>query len=186
MAKHGASRRWLPGERAQQEKTVKRILRVDHAGEFGARRIYAGQLAVLGDAPQAAAIRAMARQEDEHFAAFEQAMKRSTARPTALLPIWNFLGYALGAVTAALGAKAAMACTVAVEETIVDHYSRQLEELGSSDPVLRKLILDCRDDEDEHRRTGLAHGAKDAPAYPLLRATVRGAARAAIVLSERV
>lgn len=176
----------LPGERAKQARAIDRILRVDHAGEFGARRIYAGQLAVINDSPEAPAIRAMARQENEHFAAFDQAMKQHNARPTALMPLWNLLGYALGAATAALGPKAAMACTVAVEEAIVDHYARQLKELENRDPALQRLIIKCKNDEDEHRKTGLKHGAQDAPAYPLLRIAIQTASRAAIALSEKI
>lgn len=182
----GKQKRWLPGERARQSRSIDKILRVDHAGEFGARRIYAGQLRLLRDSPQAPIIRAMARQEDEHFAAFDQTMKTRGARPTALMPLWNLLGYALGAATAALGPKAAMACTVAVEEAIVEHYTRQLEELGNSDPALQRLIRKCRDDEDEHRRTGISHGAQDAPAFLLLRATIQSASRMAIALSEKL
>ncbi|MER2520093.1 MAG: demethoxyubiquinone hydroxylase family protein [Bdellovibrionales bacterium] len=178
--------KWLPGERVQQSRKIEKILRVDHAGEFGARRIYAGQLAVLGHSPQAPVILDMAKQENEHFAAFDKAMKDYAIRPTALMPLWNILGYALGAATAALGPQAAMACTVAVEETIVAHYSHQLEALGHQDPALRKLIMKCRDDEDEHRKIGLKYGAQATPAYSLLRAAIQSASRLAIALSEKI
>src|SRR6185312_17510912 len=102
------------------------MVRVDHAGEFGAQRIYAGQLAVLGKSTSASAIRHMAQQEDAHLAAFEKLMVERQVRPTLLHPLWHMAGFALGAATAALGDKAAMACTVAIEETIVEHYKKQM------------------------------------------------------------
>ena len=118
----------LPGD-AKLRDALARMIRVDHAGEFGAQRIYAGQLAVLGNSKEAPALRHMAKQEDEHLAAFEKLIVEKSVRPTALYPLWQLAGYALGAATAALGPKAAMACTVAIEETIVEHYAKQLDSL---------------------------------------------------------
>lgn len=177
---------------------VERMIRVDHAGEFGAQRIYAGQLAVL-NAPMGAgavapaaraqsvrAIQKMAKQEDEHLAAFEKLVAGKRVRPTALHPLWHLAGFALGAATAALGEKAAMACTVAVEETIVEHYKKQLEKLGRDEPELRKMIAKFCVDEDHHRKAGLDHGAEDLPYYPLLRALIRAGSKTAIWLSERI
>jgi ubiquinone biosynthesis monooxygenase Coq7 len=175
----------LPGERALRD-TVARMIRVDHAGEFGAQRIYAGQLAVLGQSKSAPAIHKMARQEDKHLAAFEKLMIERGVRPTAFHPLWHLAGFALGAATAALGEKAAMACTVAVEETIVAHYEKQIAALGADEPALRKLIEKFRKDEDHHRATGLTHGAEDLPGYPFLRALIRAGSKTAIWLSERV
>jgi 3-demethoxyubiquinol 3-hydroxylase len=175
----------LPGDRALSD-IVARMIRVDHAGEFGAQRIYAGQLAVLGESKLVAAIRAMARQEDEHLAAFEKLMIERRVRPTALHPIWHVAGFVLGAATAALGEKAAMACTVAVEEIIVEHYRKQIDALGVDEKVLRKLIEKFRKDEDHHRVAGLDHGAEDLPYYPALRALIRAGSKTAIWLSERV
>ncbi len=181
----GKTRARLPGD-ASPHAAMARMIRVDHAGEFGAQRIYAGQLAVLKDSKAAAEIRHMARQEDEHLAAFEKLIVEKRVRPTALHPLWHVAGYALGMATAALGEKAAMACTVAVEETIVEHYRKQLQELGSDAPALSRMITKFCADEDQHRKTGLHHGAEDVTYYPLLRTLIRAGSKTAIWLSERV
>jgi ubiquinone biosynthesis monooxygenase Coq7 len=170
-----------------------RMIRVDQAGEYGATRIYAGQLAVMGDrAPHSADIRGMADQEADHLAQFNALMARRRVRPTALQPLWSAAGYALGAATALIGPEAAMACTAAVEEEIDRHYSSQLEDLerarlaGEEDPELTAMIERFRDDEREHRDAALAAGAERAPAYPLLSAAIRLGCRAAIRLSEKI
>jgi ubiquinone biosynthesis monooxygenase Coq7 len=165
------------------------MIRVDQAGEYGATRIYAGQLAVMGDrAPHSGEIRAMADQEADHLAAFDALMARRGVRPTALQPLWSAAGYALGAATALLGPKAAMACTAAVEEEIDRHYTRQLETLDrdADDPELAEMIDRFREDERAHRDAALAAGAEQAPAYPLLSAAIRLGCRAAIRLSEKI
>lgn len=165
------------------------MIRVDQAGEFGATRIYAGQLAVLGDrGPHAAQIAGMAEEEARHRAQFDALMARRGVRPTALTPIWSVAGYALGAATALIGPEAAMACTAAVEEEIDRHYTRQLDELegSGSDPELAALIEEFREDERAHRDAALAAGAARAPAYPLLSGLIRLGCRAAIRISERV
>jgi ubiquinone biosynthesis monooxygenase Coq7 len=165
------------------------MIRVDQAGEYGATRIYAGQLAVMGDrAPHSGEIRAMADQEADHLAAFDALMARRGVRPTALQPLWSAAGYALGAATALLGPKAAMACTAAVEEEIDRHYPRQLETLDrdADDPELAEMIDRFREDERAHRDAALAAGAEQAPAYPLLSAAIRLGCRAAIRLSEKI
>lgn len=166
-----------------------RMIRVDQAGEFGATRIYAGQLAVMGArGPHSGEIRAMADQERDHLAAFDALMARRGVRPTALQPFWSAAGYALGAATALIGPEAAMACTAAVEEEIDRHYSRQLEELEADgdDPELANMIGRFREDERAHRDAALAAGAERAPAYPLLSGAIRLGCRAAIRLAERV
>jgi ubiquinone biosynthesis monooxygenase Coq7 len=164
-----------------------RIIRVDQAGEYGAKRIYAGQLAVMGDrAPHVAEIRHMAEQEEEHLARFNALAAERGVRPTALQPFWHVAGFALGAATALIGPKAAMACTAAVEEEIDRHYTQQLEELGGEDPELSGLIETFRDDEREHRDAALALGAEQAPAYPLLAGAIRLGCRLAIRLAERI
>ena len=168
-------------------KATARMLRVDQAGEYGATRIYAGQLAVMGDrAPHAAEIAAMAMQEAEHRARFDALIAKRGVRPTALQPLWNAAGFALGAATALIGPEAAMACTVAVETEIERHYSAQLDELGDDDPELSATIAEFRDDEREHHATALAAGAERAPAYPLLSGAIRLGCRVAIRLSERI
>ena len=164
-----------------------RMLRVDQAGEYGATRIYAGQLAVMGDrAPHAAEIAAMATQEAGHRARFDAMIARRGVRPTALQPLWNAAGFALGAATALIGPEAAMACTAAIETEIEKHYSAQLDELGDDDPELAATIAEFRDDEREHHATALAAGAERAPVYPLLSGAIRLGCRMAIRLSERI
>ena len=165
------------------------MIRVDQAGEFGATRIYAGQLAVMGDrGPHSAEIRAMAEQERGHRAEFDALIARRGVRPTALQPFWNIAGYALGAGTALLGPEAAMACTAAVETEIDKHYSKQLDELerDGDDPELADMIHRFREDEREHRDAAIHHGAENAPAYPLLSAAIRLGCKAAIRLSEKI
>ena len=170
-------------------KSREEMIRVDQAGEFGATRIYAGQLAVMGErGPHSAEIRGMAEQEAGHRAEFDALMARRGVRPTALQPFWNVAGYALGAGTALLGPEAAMACTAAVETEIDDHYSRQLEELekAGDDPELAEMIHRFREDEREHRDAALEAGAERAPAYPLLSAAIRLGCRVAIKVSEKI
>ncbi|MGD9811511.1 MAG: demethoxyubiquinone hydroxylase family protein [Sphingobium sp.] len=163
------------------------MLRVDQAGEYGATRIYAGQLAVMGDRhPMARSISAMAAQEDRHRKHFDAMIAERGVRPTLLQPIWQVAGFALGAVTAAIGPEAAMACTAAIETEIDRHYSAQLEELGDADTELSDAIGDFQAEEVEHRDTAIASGAEDAPAYPLLFGAIRLGCRAAIALSKRI
>ncbi|WP_341702132.1 demethoxyubiquinone hydroxylase family protein [Ferrovibrio sp.] len=167
---------------------LERILRVDHAGEYGAKRIYDGQLAVLGrrGTSSAPAIRQMAAQEQKHLDAFDRLLPERRVRPTLLSPLWHVGGFALGAATALMGEKAAMACTEAVEDVIDRHYAAQIETLGEAEPELRGLIEEFRQEEIEHRDTARAQGAEEAPAYPLLSRGIRAITRGAIWLSERV
>lgn len=177
--------RHLPGD-LDKDASIDRLLRVDHAGEYGARRIYEGQLAVLGRGPGAAAIRRMHAQEQEHLAHFEALVVERRVRPTALQPLWHVAGFALGATTALLGERAAMACTVAVEEVIEEHYARQIAALGDDETALRDKLVAFREDELAHRDVGLAHEAEAAPAYPVLSAAIKSGSRLAIWLSERL
>lgn len=164
-----------------------RMIRVDQAGEYGAIRIYAGQLAVMGTrARHATEVAGMAAQEAEHQARFDAMIAERGVRPTLLQPVWSVAGYALGAATALLGPEAAMACTAAIETEIEQHYSQQIEELGDEDPELSAVIRKFRDEELEHRETALAAGAEKAPAYPLLSGAIRLGCRFAIRLSERI
>lgn len=175
-----------PGRKANAADRAA-MLRVDQAGEFGATRIYAGQLAVMGDRhPDARVIAGMAAQEEQHRKIFDAMIARRGVRPTALQPIWNVAGFALGAVTAAIGPRAAMACTAAIETEIDRHYAEQLEELGGDDPELAATIADFQAEELEHRDIAIAHGAEQAPAYPLLSGVIRLGCRAAIALSKRI
>lgn len=179
-----AAERRLPGDLAPQDE-LHRMLRVDLAGEYGAARIYAGQLAVLGRSPSGPVLRHMAAQEQRHLDQLTQMAADRRVRPTVLQPLWHVAGFALGAASALLGEKAAMACTVAVEEVIDEHYRRQAERLGESEPAVRASIEEFRRDELEHRDTALQHGATEAPAQMLLSGLVKAGSRAAIWLSER-
>ena len=163
------------------------MLRVNQAGEYGATRIYAGQLAVLGrSSPSAHQIARMAAQEERHLERFNRMMADRRIRPTALQPLWSVAGFALGAATALISEKAAMACTDAVETEIDRHYAQQLAELGEDDPELAADIADFQAEELEHRQTARDLGAQEAIAYPLLSATIRGFCRVAIELSKRI
>jgi ubiquinone biosynthesis monooxygenase Coq7 len=177
-----------PGVAAKDE--IAAMIRVDHAGEKGAVRIYQGQLAVFAadksKVRTVAAIRQMAKQEEEHLKAFDALIIERRVRPTALEPVWRLAGFALGAATALMGEKAAMACTEAVEEVIDRHYAGQIEHLGEADPPLKKTIERFRTEEIAHRDMALAHGAKDAPAYRLLSGAIKAGCRLAIALSTRV
>jgi len=176
--------KYLPGD-LTPAADMKRMIRVDHAGEFGAVRIYAGQMAVLRRRPEAPVIREMAEQEDEHLDRFNRLIVERQVRPTVFGPIWHVGGWLMGAGTALLGTRAAMACTAAVEEVIDGHYGRQAERLGDRDPELRGVIEKFQADEQQHRDTALKHDAERAPAYPLLTRTIKSISRTAIWISER-
>lgn len=167
------------GERVEQ------MIRVNHAGEFGAQRIYAGQLAVLRRSSVAATLCEMKEQEERHLRTFEEMMVRRRVRPTVFHPLWKVAGFALGAGTALMGRRAAMACTVAVEEVIDQHYAAQLAELDADEQSLRETIAQFRAEECEHRDTAIEHGGEQAAGYPVLRRAIQAGSRAAIWLSER-
>lgn len=175
----------LPGDPSPRQM-IERMIRVDQAGEFGAIRIYEGQLAVLGKRPGAHVIRQMAAKEAEHLAAFDRLMIERRVRPTLLSPLWHVAGYALGVATALMGTRAAMACTEAVEEVIDEHYARQAARLGDDEAEVRELIEEYRADEQAHRDTALAHGAAEAPAHGLLTLAIKAGSRLAIWLSTRI
>ncbi len=161
------------------------MIRVDHAGEYGAVRIYTGQLAVLGNGPKGEVIREMAEQEVRHRERFEEILPRRRVRPSALSPFWHVAGFGLGYGSALLGERAAMACTVAVEEVIDEHYASQADRLGPEETDLIDTIEEFRLEELEHRDTALDHDAEGAPAYPLLTRAIKSASRFSIWLAER-
>ncbi len=175
----------LPGDPTQAEM-VERIIRVDHAGEYGAARIYEGQLAVLGRGDKGDLLRHMKAQEQVHLDTFTGLIAKRRVRPTALLPLWHLAGFALGAVTAALGTRAAMACTVAVEEAIDEHYAAQAASLGEDETELRDTIERFRAEELEHRDIGLDNEAELAPAYRVMSAVIKAGCKVAIAVSERI
>jgi ubiquinone biosynthesis monooxygenase Coq7 len=175
---------WRPGD---ARADIGSMIRVDQAGEYGATRIYAGQLAVLGNRhPAARSIARMAAQEDRHLRHFDEMLHDRGVRPTLLQPFWNVAGHALGAVTAFMSPNAAMACTAAVETEIDKHYAEQLEALGSDDPDLSATIAEFQAEELEHRETAIAAGAEQTLGYPVLSAFIRAGCRAAIALSKRI
>lgn len=184
------SLRCYSSQAAVNKATIDRIIRVDHAGELGADRIYAGQMAVLGKTSVGPVIQHMWDQEKEHRAKFEELVPQYRVRPTVLVPIWNVAGFVLGAGTAMIGKEAAMACTVAVETVITDHYNSQLRELISmgeeENKELIEVIKKFRDEEMEHHDTGLAHDAELAPAYQALSQVIKVGCKAAVWISEKV
>ncbi len=186
MTKATASRA-IPGDRSI-DSDLESMIRVDHAGEYGAQRIYAGQMAVLRKDPSYNTIKHMAEQETEHLHAFENIMRERRVRPSALMPFWHVAGFALGAGTALLGTKAAMACTVAVESVIGEHYQHQEDALADNEQEkdLRRTISKFRAEEQEHHDIGLEHDAENAPFYDLLSTAIKGGTHAAIWLAKRI
>ena len=181
-----AKRPGPPGVSAAPD--IAAMIRVDHAGEYGAVRIYEGQLAVFRSRKSKTtdAIKHMAAQEQQHLIVFDALINEHRVRPTALEPVWRAAGFALGAATALMGENAAMACTAAVEEVIDQHYAAQLEQLGNVESKLRKTVETFRADEIAHRDTALAHGAEQAPAYRLMSGAIKAGCRLAIALSTRI
>ena len=179
-----AARRILPGDSPPSD-AIDRLVRVNHAGEYGAMRIYAGQLAVLKNDKSSTVIQEMAEQEKEHLDVFSRMMVERKGRPTVFMPVWHVAGFLLGAGTALLGSKAAMACTVAVESVIDRHYAAQEEALGDDELALKETIHRFRADEMHHHDIGLEHGAEEAPFYAVLRTAVEGATKLAIWVSTR-
>ena len=179
----GAGRQ--PGDLNAKE-LLERIIRVDHAGEFGAVRIYQGQYAVLKNTDQAETIKHMMDQEVVHRDRFEKLLSERRVRPTLLSPLWHVAGFALGAGTAMLGKEAAMACTEAVEEVIDAHYQHQIDQLGDDEKELKEIISQFRDEEIEHRDIARESGAAQAPGYELLSGAVKAGSKLAIWLSSRI
>jgi ubiquinone biosynthesis monooxygenase Coq7 len=176
----------LPGDKPLKDE-IKSMVRVDHAGEFGAVRIYAGQRAILGEKhSKAGLLRHMHEQEKVHLARFNKLIAERGVRPTIMAPFWEVAGFALGASTALLGEKAAMACTAAVEEVIDEHYQEQRDKLNGADPELEEIIEDFQAEEVEHREIALKHGAEETPGYPVLSGLIKAGCRAAIAISKKV
>ena len=170
------------------DKTIlDEIIRVDHAGEYGATRIYDGQIAVFGkDSKIGKTIQHMADQEQEHIEKFNELIIEKRVRPTALLPVWNIAGFALGAGTALMGEKAAMACTVAVEKVIGEHYREQQNLLEDDEKELKKTIAKFEKDELEHHDIGLEHDAENAPGYKVMTKVIEIGCKAAIAISKKI
>ncbi|MBI1391462.1 MAG: demethoxyubiquinone hydroxylase family protein [Alphaproteobacteria bacterium] len=178
--------RHRPGPNA---KRLAEMIRVDHAGEYGAVQIYRGQRAVFDALPAKKGVSDLLKHMEEgeahHLATFDRLVAEGRARPTIFAPIWNAAGFALGAGTALMGEKAAMACTSAVEEVIEQHYAAQAEELEAAGEPLAETVRRFRDDELGHKETAEANGAAEAPGYGVMRAVIQAGCRAAIRLSEK-
>jgi len=163
------------------------IIRVDHAGEYGATKIYDGQIAIFGkDSKIGKTIQHMADQEQEHIEKFNELIIEKHVRPTALLPVWNIAGFALGAGTALMGEKAAMACTVAVEKVIGEHYRDQQELLEDDQKDLKKTIAKFEKDELEHHDIGIEHDAENAPGYKVMTKIIEIGCKTAIAISKKI
>lgn len=175
--------------KGRPSELIDEIIRVDHAGELGADRIYAGQMAILGNSQMGSTILHMWDQEKIHRAKFECLISEYRVRPTVMTPLWNVAGFMLGAGTALMGEKAAMACTVAVETVIVEHYNDQLRQIMDSQKVDKELmdvITKFRDEEQEHHDTGIEFGAEQAPFYKALTEVIKIGCKTAIAISKRI
>jgi 3-demethoxyubiquinol 3-hydroxylase len=179
----------MPGLGAR-ERLLEEMIRVDHAGEFGAVQIYRGQQAVFsrieGKTHAARIIAEMEAGESEHLRTFDRLLAERGVRPTLMAPVWRVAGFGLGALTALMGESAAHACTEAVEEVIEQHYARQSAALDGVDHELQRLVDRFRAEESAHKQTAIEQGAHDAPGYPVLSALIRFGCRAAIRISEKI
>jgi len=172
----------------QDKKLIEEIIRVDHAGEHGATQIYRGQLAIFNkNTSFGKEIKEMADQEVVHKSKFDELIVKENVKPTIMFPLWNVAGFALGLGTALLGKKAAMACTVAVEEVIGQHYEEQAEELSKRKikPDLLKTVKKFREDELEHHDTGVDHQAEMTTGYVILTKTIKQLCYTAIKISKK-
>ena len=187
LKKKKASKKNSSTKNTTHREVLEEIIRVDHAGEYGATKIYDGQIAIFGkNSKLGKTIQHMADQEQEHIDKFNELILEHRVRPTALLPLWNVAGYALGASTALMGEKAAMACTVAVEKVIGEHYQEQLELLGDDHKDLKKTISKFRDDELEHHDIGIEHDAESAPGYKIMSKVIELGCKTAIAISKKI
>lgn len=170
----------------EDHEKIASMIRVDHAGEYGALRIYQGQLDALGHHhPIAPTLQHMFDQEKHHLETFERLIVERQVRPTILSPVWHVAGYCLGYVTGMLGQRAAMACTVAVESVIDQHYAEQEQAFDHLDPELKKIVSQFRQEEIDHKNIGLEHEAEKTPAYEILTGAIKTASKIAIWLSKR-
>jgi 3-demethoxyubiquinol 3-hydroxylase len=179
----------FPGENVQ-ERRLAEMIRVDHAGEYGAVQIYKGQRAVFdriaGKAHAAQLIAEMEAGEQEHLKTFDRLIAERGVRPTLMAPLWRVAGFGLGAATALMGEQAAHACTEAVEEVIEEHYAKQSQALAGVDNALKRIVDQFREDEIGHKDTAIEQGARNAPGYPVLSAIIKFGCRAAIRISEKI
>ena len=171
-------------------KTLEEIIRVDHAGERGAIKIYEGQLLALNTFKKneklKKMIEGMKEHEKEHFEYFDKEIQKRNIKPTIFLPLWDLLGVTLGFGTTLLGQKAAMLCTASVEEVICDHYKDQLDKLGDDEKELKKSIKKFREDEDDHKNIAYGEGATKSGLYSVLDKIIQNTSKIAIKVSEKI
>ena len=172
------------------KKTLEEIIRVDHAGERGAIKIYEGQLLALKTFKQNEdlknKIEEMKEHENEHYDFFNNEIKKRNIKPTKLLPLWDLMGVTLGFGTAMLGEKAAMLCTASVEEVIDDHYKNQTYKLETDEKELKEKIMKFREDELHHKDIAYNNGATKKGLYGLLDKVIKTSSRIAITISEKI
>ena len=172
------------------KKTLEEIIRVDHAGERGAIKIYEGQLLALKTFKQNASLKRkieeMKEHEREHYEYFDNEIKKRNIQPTKLLPLWDLMGVTLGFGTAMLGEKAAMLCTASVEEVIDGHYKDQTYKLGKDEEELKKKIMKFRQDELDHKDIAYESGATKSGLYNILDKVIKTSSRIAIAISEKI
>lgn len=170
----------MKGTKKRSNSNVEEMIRIDHAGEYAAKRIYEGQLRSIKCADAKKKIQEMAKGEEEHLSYFESQIVERKVRPTLLYPVIDKLAYAVGSITAKMGTEAAMVCTSAVEEVIAEHYQSQINDLDSEEKSLKSKITKFRDEELDHKNTAEDYDLKKAPAYNLLNNVIKGGCRAAI------
>ena len=172
------------------KKTLEEIIRVDHAGERGAIKIYEGQLLALKTIKQDETLRdkieEMKKQEKEHLEYFEKEIEKRKIKTTSLLPLWDIMGVALGFSSALLGKKATMLCTASVEEVIDEHYQNQLKKLGNDEKNLKKKIEKFQKDEVDHKNIAYESGATNKGLYSIMDKIIRTGSRIAITISEKI
>jgi len=171
-------------------KRTEEFIRVDHAGERGAVKIYEGQLLALNtlikDESLKKTIEEMKVHEKEHCAFFESEIKKRNIKPTKFLPLWDLLGIGLGFGSTILGKKAAMLCTASVEEVIDEHYQNQINQLGSDEKELKKKIIKFREDELHHKDIAYQKGATKKGFYSIIDKIIKTGSKIAINISEKV
>jgi ubiquinone biosynthesis monooxygenase Coq7 len=169
---------------------IEEFIRVDHAGERGAIKIYEGQLLALNtfvkDENLKKTIEKMKNHEKEHLEFFNKEIKKRNIKPTKLLPLWDLLGVGLGFGSAIIGKKATMLCTASVEEVIDEHYQNQINELDSDEKVLKEKIKKFRDDELHHRDIAYEQGASKKGLYAILDKIIKTGSKVAINISEKI
>ena len=172
------------------KKILEEIIRVDHAGERGAIKIYEGQLLALNTIKQDQnlknTIEEMKEHEREHLEFFEREIQKRKIKPTYLLPLWDLMGITLGFGTAVLGKKAAMLCTASVEEVIENHYQNQLEKLGNDEKELKNKIEKFKGDEVNHKNIAYDAGATNKGVYSIMDKIIRTGSKIAITISEKI